>query len=68
MGEQERVLLTRGEVAARLGVSVQTVGRLINSDALKSIRISPRGIRVTNESFVAFIKSRSNSEVSSEQQ
>ena len=71
MGEKE--LLSRREVADRLGVSVQTVGRLVDAGSLNGVRIGPRAIRVTAESVIRFVKARtmgkgkSNSEVSSEQ-
>ncbi len=52
------MLLSRREVAERLGVSVQTVGRLIDSGSLRAIRIGPRSIRVEAESVISLVKAK----------
>jgi excisionase family DNA binding protein len=48
-------LLTRREVAEALGVSVQTVGRIIGRGQLETRRVGKRFIRIPAESLQAYL-------------
>jgi excisionase family DNA binding protein len=43
------------EIAGKMRVSTMTVYRMINSGEFDSVRFGPRGIRVPEESFLAFL-------------
>jgi excisionase family DNA binding protein len=48
-------LLTRREVAKALGVSVQTVGRIIERGELETVRVGKRFIRIPAETLQAYL-------------
>ena len=50
--------LTRRDVAAFLGCSLNTVNRYLNSGRLQKIRLTPRSIRITPDSFKAFLATK----------
>lgn len=51
-------LLTLGEVADRLGVSVRTVTRMVDSGTLPFLRVSARKVRVREEDLRSWIEAR----------
>ena len=51
-------LLTRGEVAEVLGVSVQTVARLIGRGDLETVRVGERFLRIPAESLERYLQAR----------
>jgi excisionase family DNA binding protein len=55
-------LLTVYTVASRLKVSPSTIYRLIDEGKLKAIRLSPRNLRVSEQSLKAYIE-KINSEM-----
>jgi excisionase family DNA binding protein len=44
-------MLTKAETAARLGISVDTVERMIGRGKLKAVRVSARCVRVLEDSL-----------------
>ncbi len=48
-------LLTRAEVAEVLGVSIQTVARLLRRGELKTVRVGERFVRIPAESLEAYL-------------
>jgi excisionase family DNA binding protein len=51
-------LLTRGEVAEVLGVSVQTVRRMVLRGELESRRVAKRFVRIPGESLERYLQAR----------
>ena len=51
-------LLTRGEVAEVLGVSVQTVGRIIERGELETRRVGKRFVRIPAESLEQYLQAQ----------
>jgi excisionase family DNA binding protein len=51
-------LLTRAEVAEVLGVSVQTVARLIQRSQLATVRVGERMKRIPAESLEAYLAAK----------
>lgn len=52
----QKPLLTRGEVAEVLGVSVQTVGRIIERGELETKRVGKRFVRIPVESLEQYLQ------------
>jgi excisionase family DNA binding protein len=52
----QMTLLTRREVAEALGVSVQTVARLIRRGELETVRVGERFIRIPAESLERYLQ------------
>ncbi len=48
-------MLTYAEVATATAVSKATVGRMVRSGRLKSVRFGPRSVRVPAEALKAFL-------------
>jgi excisionase family DNA binding protein len=48
--------MTIEDVAKRLSVSTRTVRRLIDAEELETYRLSPQLIRVTRESYEAYLE------------
>jgi excisionase family DNA binding protein len=53
----QKPLLTRAEVAEVLGVSVQTVARLIGRGELETVPVGDRFVRIPTESLKAYLAS-----------
>jgi excisionase family DNA binding protein len=51
-------LLTRREVAEVLGVSVQTVARMLGRGELETVRVGERFVRIPAESLEAYLASK----------
>jgi excisionase family DNA binding protein len=51
-------LLTRREVAEALGVSVQTVARLIGRGELETVRVGERFVRIPAESLEQYLQAQ----------
>jgi excisionase family DNA binding protein len=51
-------LLTRGEVADVLGVSVQTVGRIIARGELETVRVGERFVRIAAKSLERYLQAQ----------
>lgn len=49
-------LLRLSEVAAQLQVSRSTVGRIVKEGRLRTVRVSPRSVRVRPQDLEAFIR------------
>ena len=56
--EKEDELLSVDEISKILKVTTQQVRNLINSDKLKSVKLSERGTRVKKSDFDEFLNSR----------
>jgi excisionase family DNA binding protein len=54
----QKPLLTRGEVAEVLGVSVQTVTRIIGRGELEAKRVGSRFIRIPVESLKRYLQAQ----------
>jgi excisionase family DNA binding protein len=59
-GGSRELTLTLREVADVLKVDVRTIKKLIRSQALVAIRVSPRNTRVTERALAAFLEGRSH--------
>jgi excisionase family DNA binding protein len=59
----EKVLVSRRDAAERLGISAQTVSRLIRAGEVKSCRIGERRVMVDGASLDAYIQRQSTKEV-----
>jgi len=55
-------LLFVSTVAQRLNCSKQYVYTLIETSKLKAIRLGPRGLRVSEDAFVAFVQTLEDNE------
>lgn len=54
----QKPLLTRGEVADVLGVSVQTVARIIERGQLETVRVGERFVRIPVESLEHYLQAQ----------
>lgn len=53
--QQRRRYMTRAEAAARMRISLVTLHRLINDGKIKSVRVTPRTVRIDAESVEALL-------------
>ena len=54
--EHDLGLLTYGEIARATTLSKSTVGRLVRSGQLKSVRFGPRSVRVAEDVLEEFLR------------
>ena len=54
----QKPLLSRGEVAEVLGVSVQTVARMIERGELETVQVGERFVRIPAESLEHYLQAQ----------
>ena len=53
---------TRAEVADLLGLSIQTINRMLNRGALKRIRVGERAVRIDRQSVRAILEGQTGAD------